>query len=122
MKVPAISTWMGATYFAPIQAAADSKADADLGSGGVMLLPDQAGALQHLLVAGVKCSANSLGCFKYILNRDAMGGQQTANAGAVLSANTGGGIWGGGPAYFVDANGSSTSCTAGVRSIRTISR
>jgi hypothetical protein len=51
-----------------------------------MLLPDQAGALPHLLVAGGKCSANNLGCFKYILNRDALGGQQTANAGAVLSA------------------------------------
>jgi hypothetical protein len=33
-----------------------------------------------------------------------MGGQQTGNAGALLSANTGGGIWGG-PAFFADANG-----------------
>ena len=94
----------GATYFAPIQAAADSGADGDLGSGGVILLPDQSGTLPHLLVACGKCSANNLGCFKYILNRDVMGGQQTGNACALLSANTGGGIWGG-PAFFGDANG-----------------
>jgi hypothetical protein len=104
MKVPGNLNLAGATYFTPIQAAADSGADGDLGSGGVMLLPDQSGTLPHLLVAGGKCSANNLGCFKYILNRDAMGGQQTGNAGALLSANTGGGIWGG-PAFFADANG-----------------
>jgi hypothetical protein len=78
--------------------------DADLGSGGVMLLPDQTGAVPHLLVAAGKCSANNLGCFKYLLNRDALGGQQAGNAGAVWSGNTGGGSLGG-PAYFVDASG-----------------
>jgi hypothetical protein len=45
-----------------------------------------------------------LGCLKDILNRDALGGQQAGNAGAVWSASTGGGIWGG-PAYFADATG-----------------
>jgi hypothetical protein len=102
MKVPGNLNLAGASYFTPIQAAADSATDQDLGSGGVMLLPDQPGTLPHLLIAGGKCSAN--GCFKYILNRDAMGGQQNGNAGAVWSADTGGQIFGG-PAYFVDANG-----------------
>jgi hypothetical protein len=104
MKVPGNLNLAGASFFTPIQAAADSSADADLGSGGVMLLPDQPGTLPHLLVAGGKCSANNVGCFKYLLNRDAMGGQQNGNAGAVWSGNTGGGIWGG-PAYFVDSAG-----------------
>jgi hypothetical protein len=33
-----------------------------------------------------------------------MGGQHTSDAGALLSAITSGGMWGG-PAYFADANG-----------------
>jgi hypothetical protein len=104
MKVPGNLNLGGASYFTPIQAAADSSTDADLGAGGVMLLPDETGTRPHLLVAGGKCSANALGCFKYILNRDVMGGQQSGNAGALWHANTGGGVWGG-PAYFVDATG-----------------
>jgi hypothetical protein len=39
-----------------------------------------------------------------LLNRDALGGQQAGNAGAVWSADTGGPLWGG-PAYFADATG-----------------
>ena len=42
-------------------------------------------------------------CNKYLLNRDAMGGQQTGDARERYGrANTGGGIWGG-PAYFADS-------------------
>jgi hypothetical protein len=104
LKVPGNLNLADATAFTPIQEAADSAADADLGSGGVMVLPDQSGALPHLLIAGGKCSANNVGCLKYILNRDSMGGQQIGNAGAVWSGATGGGIWGG-PAYFVDSTG-----------------
>jgi hypothetical protein len=104
MEVAGNLNLAGASFFTPAQAAADSAADADLASGGVMLLPDQPGALTHLLVAGGKCSVNNVGCLKYILNRDALGGQQSGNAGAVWSGNTGGGMWGG-PAYFVDAGG-----------------
>lgn len=104
MKVPGNLNLAAASYFTPITAAADSNSDADLGSGGVMILPDQSGTKPHLLVAGGKCSASQPVCLKYILNRDAMGGQKAGNAGAVWSGNTGGGIWGG-PAYFVDANG-----------------
>jgi hypothetical protein len=61
------------------------------------------------MIGGGKCSvpATTNGhqpCYKYILNRDAMGGHQANNAGAVLSADTAGGMWGG-PAYFADASG-----------------
>jgi FtsP/CotA-like multicopper oxidase with cupredoxin domain len=108
MKVPGNLNLGGASYFTPIQEAVDSEADGDLGSGGVMVLPDQAGATPHIVIAGGKCSQAPIGspepCYKYILNRDAMGGQQANNAGALWSGSTGGGIWGG-PAYFVDAAG-----------------
>ncbi len=104
LKVPGTLNLAAASYFAPITATADGNADQDLGSGGVLLLPDQTGSMPHLLVAGGKCSVNSVGCLKYILNRDALGGQQTGNAGAVWSGSTAGGIWGG-PAYFVDSTG-----------------
>jgi hypothetical protein len=103
MKLPGNLNLGAASYFTPIQEAADSQADADLGSGGVMVLPDQAGSTPHIAIAGGKCSSYG-GCLKYILNRDAMGGQQSNNAGALWSGSTGGGIWGG-PAYFVDASG-----------------
>jgi hypothetical protein len=103
MKVPGNLNLAGATSFTPIQAEEDSESDLDLGAGGVMLLPDQTGATPHLLVAGGKCSVG-YGCLKYILNRDALGGQKTGNAGALLSDNVAGGIWGG-PAYFVDSSG-----------------
>ena len=104
MKVPGNLNLAGASFFSPIQGDADSDGDADLGAGGVMLLPDQAGPQAHMLVAGGKCSENNVGCIKYILNRDSMGGRQNGNAGALWSGSTGGGIWGG-PAYFADAAG-----------------
>jgi FtsP/CotA-like multicopper oxidase with cupredoxin domain len=103
MKLPGNLNLGAASSFTPIQEAADSLADADLGSGGVMVLPDQPGSAPHIAIAGGKCSTVG-GCFKYVLNRDALGGKQTNNAGALWSGSTGGGIWGG-PAYFVDSNG-----------------
>ncbi len=103
LKVPGNLDMTQATFFSPIQEAIDSNSDADLGSGGVMLLPDQPGAYPHIAVAGGKCSINQ-GCFKYLLNRDNLGGQQPANAGTLWNGQTGGGMWGG-PAYFVDSNG-----------------
>jgi FtsP/CotA-like multicopper oxidase with cupredoxin domain len=103
MKVPGNLNLGAASFFTPATELVDSGADMDLGSGGVLLLPDQATAPTHLLVQGGKCSDDNA-CMKYILNRDAMGGQHTGNTGAVWAGNTGGGIWGG-PAYFQDAGG-----------------
>ncbi len=98
-----------ASYFSPIGGSADGLADDDLGSGGVMLLPDLPGAHPHVLVAGGKCGAGSAfggtnGCIKYLLNRDKLGGKTAGDAGALWEADTGGAIWGG-PASFQDANG-----------------
>jgi hypothetical protein len=70
-----------------------------------MLLPDQAGTLPHLLLAGGECSSNNLGCFKYILNRDQLGGQQNNSAGAVWTATSGTAPLFGGPADFVAVTG-----------------
>ena len=98
-----------ARYFSPAGSVGDSKADDDLGSGGVMLLPDLPGTYPHVLVAGGKCGAGSAnggtsGCIKYLLNRDNLGGHTAGDAGALWRADTGGAIWGG-PASFQDANG-----------------
>jgi hypothetical protein len=103
LEVPGDLDMSHASFFSPIQEAADSAADADVGSAGVMLLPDQPGSFPHIAVAGGKCSVNQLGCFKYLLNRDNLGGQQARNAGTLWAQPTGGGIWGG-PAFFVDAS------------------
>ncbi|HEX4268321.1 MAG TPA: PQQ-binding-like beta-propeller repeat protein [Steroidobacteraceae bacterium] len=59
-----------ADYFAPFNEVAESAADEDLGSGGVMLLPDQTdsgGVVRHLAVGGGK-DGNI-----YVVNRDDMG-------------------------------------------------
>lgn len=108
MKVPGNLNLAVANYFTPAGEAGDSNADDDLGSGGVMLFPDQPGQNPHLLIQGGKCGAGGTngthGCQKYILNRDNMGGKQAMDAGALWHADTAGGIWGG-PAYFQDASG-----------------
>ena len=95
--------------FSPYSEAVDSKSDGDLGSGGIMLLPDQKGAYAHMLVAGGKCGAGAknggtAGCQKYVLDRDRLGGRQANDAGALWHASIAGWMWGG-PAYFQDAAG-----------------
>ncbi len=104
VKLPGNLNIGAASSFTPATEAVDSAADADLAAGGVMLLPDQPGGTPHVAVAGGKCAANAAGCWKYLLNRDNMGGMQPNDSGAIYRANTGGGIWGG-PAYFADSSG-----------------
>jgi len=59
-------------YFTPFNHQFLSDNDVDLGSGGVMILPDQsAGSFPHLLVAGGKEGR------VYLLNRDSLGGLNT---------------------------------------------
>jgi hypothetical protein len=55
-------------YFTPYNQAYLGSNDLDLGSGGLMLLPDQTGSHRHELVGGGK--AGTL----YLVDRDAMGG------------------------------------------------
>jgi FtsP/CotA-like multicopper oxidase with cupredoxin domain len=98
LKLPGTLAIANGTYFTPSNEATESNSDTDLGSGGVMLLPDGvSSSLPHLLVQGGKDGV------KWLLNRDKLGGQQTNNAGAVYSLTSGGEF--GGPTFFQDTNG-----------------
>jgi len=86
-------------YFTPYNQYGLDASDADLGSGGLILLPDQVGAPthQHLLV----------GCGKegtvYLIDRDAMGAFNANGDFCVQTlANSIGGTWSS-PAYFNSA-------------------
>ncbi|MFL9862843.1 pyrrolo-quinoline quinone [Paraburkholderia fungorum] len=85
-------------YFAMYDVVAQSAADNDFGSGGVMLLPDQttvAGVVKHLAVAAGK--DNNI----YVVDRDAMGEFNPAanHIWQELTGTLAGGIWGS-PAYY----------------------
>ena len=84
-----------ADQFTPLDQAALNAVDADLSSGGVLLLPDQtAGGFQHLLV-----SAGKLGRI-YVVNRDNMGAfNPTYNNIVQDMPNALAGLWGT-PAYW----------------------
>ena len=85
-------------FFTPFQQAVLDADDADLGSGGVLLLPDQPGTRPHLLLAAGKTGAI------YLINRDNLGGYQECGATCdnvvqVLPDGTISGVLGT-PAYF----------------------
>jgi hypothetical protein len=80
--------------------------DTDVGSGGTMLLPDQAGSLPHLAVAGGKDGR------AFLLNRDKMGGYTPGGPDQVLQTVTMGSCWCG-PAYFVGSDGTPRVVTGG---------
>jgi hypothetical protein len=87
-----------ADFFAPFNEVAESAADEDLGSGGVLLLPDltdSGGVVRHLMVGGGK-DGNI-----YVINRDSMG-EFSASGNADWQELDG--VFGGGvfstPAYF----------------------
>jgi len=76
-------------YFTPFNADQLNEQDNDLGSGGPMLLPDQAGPHPHLAVVGGKAP------LIYVLDRDRLGHYQSAsNSHAVQTIPTKGGIFG----------------------------
>jgi outer membrane protein assembly factor BamB len=85
-------------FFAPSNEVAESAGDEDLGSGGVMLLPDvtdSSGLVRHLLVGAGKDSN------LYVLNRDDMGKFNASGNGTWQELD---GVFPGGiystPAYF----------------------
>ena len=90
--------------------------DADFGSGGVMVLPDQSGATPHIALAAGK-DGNM-----YVMNEDHLGGYNP-NQNNVLGTYSVGGCWCG-QSYFVDTDGigrvvSSGGSVAGVWKLQT---
>jgi hypothetical protein len=87
------------SYFTPHEWHSLNRNDADLGSGGVMLLPPQSGSHPNLIVAQGKSSKI------YLLDALALGGESKTDAGALqVLAPTGGGVWGG-PTFYSGPTG-----------------
>jgi len=72
--------------------------DSDVGSGGLLLLPDQPGSIPHLALAGGK------GGQSYLMNRDNLGGYTAGGPDKVLQTVRMGSCWCG-PAYFMGSDG-----------------
>jgi hypothetical protein len=80
--------------FTPSNQGSLDQGDVDFGSGGAMVLPDQAGSIPHLAVAAGK-DGNM-----YFMNEDKLGGYSTTK-NHVLGTYSIGGCWCG-QSYFVD--------------------
>jgi hypothetical protein len=80
--------------------------DIDIGSGGTMLLPDQAGAFPHLAVAGGKDGRG------FLLNRDNMGGYTSGGPDNVVQTFTEGTCFCG-PANYTDSASTTHVLTGG---------
>ena len=76
-------------YFTPFNQGALNVLDADLGSGGILLLPDQPGAHPHLLVQAAKEGKI------YLIDRDNMGGFNFAGDTQIVQSipYSVGGMW-----------------------------
>jgi len=87
-----------ADYFTPYDQQLLGTNDTDLGSGGVLLLPDQHGRYKHLLV-----TAGKEGTI-YLLDRDGMGGYNPVDNSQIVQNLPGAiGHLFGGPLYFNNA-------------------
>ncbi len=80
--------------------------DHDLGSGGILVLPDQAGSTPHLAIGGGKDGR------AFLFNRDNMGGYTEGGPDNVVETVTMGACWCG-PAYFSTADGVGHILTGG---------
>ena len=84
-------------FFTPADFGTLDQGDADFGSGGLLVLPDQPGPVPHLAVAAGKAG------LLYILNRDSMGGFVPGGPDKPQSVNV---TWCHcGPSYFVGSDG-----------------
>jgi hypothetical protein len=91
--------------FTPANQAALEQSDADFGSGGVLVLPDQPGSIPHLAVAAGK-DGNM-----YFMNEDNLGGY-SPNKNNVLGTYSIGGCWCG-QSYFREADGTGRVVSSG---------
>ena len=83
-----------ADYFTPSEQAELQATDGDLGSGGLLLIPQQPGSAAHLIVIGGK------GGVIYVINRDRMGKFHRGHNSHALQAIKVGGAIMGAPAYW----------------------
>ncbi len=96
--------------FTPSNQASLDQSDADYGSGGLLMLPDQPGSIPHLAVAAGK-DGNM-----YFMNEDNLGGYSTTKNN-VLGTYAVGSCWCG-QSYFVDADGAARVVSSGGRNVR----
>ena len=96
--------------FTPSNQASLDQSDADFGSGGAMVLPDQTGSTPHLVVATGKVGT------MFLMNEDNLGGYSTTKNN-VLATYFAGGCWCG-PSYFVDSDGIGRVVSSGGRIVR----
>jgi hypothetical protein len=96
--------------FTPSNQADLDNADADFGSGGVMVLPDQPGTVPHLAVAAGKVGT------MFLMNEDALGGFSTLKNN-VINHYSISGCWCG-PSYFVDSDGAPRVVSSGGRAAK----
>jgi len=83
------------SLFTPSNQASLDETDADFGSGGVTLLPDQAGTVPHLAVAAGKRGV------MFLMNADKLGGFSTVTNNVLGTYGIGGECWCG-MSYFQD--------------------
>ena len=96
--------------FTPNNQASLDQSDADFGSGGLLMLPDQPGSTPHLAVAAGKVGT------LFLMNEDHLGGYSTT-ANNVLGTYNIGGCWCG-QSYFVDpSDGAGRVVSSGGRSV-----
>ncbi|HKH98978.1 MAG TPA: hypothetical protein VJ999_07715 [Candidatus Sulfotelmatobacter sp.] len=95
--------------FTPSNQATLDEGDTDFGSGGLLVLPDQAGSISHLAVAAGKFGS------MYLMNEDHLGGYSTSKNN-VLGTYTVGACWCG-QSYFVDADGAGRVVSSGGNSL-----
>jgi hypothetical protein len=98
------------SLFTPSNQASLDRGDIDFGSGGVLVLPDQAGSIPHLAVAAGKAGN------MFLMNADNLGGYSTLKNN-VLGTYLVGGCWCG-PSYFVDSDGVARVVSSGGRIVK----
>lgn len=96
--------------FTPSNQASLDQSDADFGSGGLMVLPDQPGTRPHMGVAAGKYGT------MYLMNIDHLGGYSPIH-NDVLQQIPVGSCWCG-PSYFVDSDGTASVVSSGARTAK----
>ena len=96
--------------FTPSNQASLDQTDADFGSGGALVLPDQPGPIPHLVVASGKVGS------MFLMNGDKLGGYNTTKNN-VLGTYFSGACWCG-HSYFVDSDGVGRVVSSGGRFVR----